>query len=372
MSLKIFLTSDIHLGMRFLRYADIREDLVLARFETLANMVAMANEENCQIFAVAGDLFDRLNIPSSQIKQATEILNRFGGGPVLLLPGNHDHLTSNEKDLWLQMQRYAADHLLFLTEMQPYHLDGFGLDVCVYPAPCDKKHSAENHIHWVSRMAKRSSHTYHIGMAHGSLAGFSPDIDGRYYPMTEEQLLQCRLDLWFLGHTHKQFPDRENVGSIFFPATPEPDGFQCEHSGKAWLVAIAEDKTITTRSLSTGKYRFVDCTQAKAIIYQSIAKMRDFLDSFLERAEYTLLRIDVKGRIARDELYELQELRDKYQETFFYLSMDFSALQALVSQEQIAVEFSQNSFAYRLLSQIPEEQAEDLQIAYSLLEKAKF
>jgi len=52
-NLRIFLTSDIHLGLKFSGYPEIQKELADARFETLERCVLRANEEKCHIFAVA-------------------------------------------------------------------------------------------------------------------------------------------------------------------------------------------------------------------------------------------------------------------------------------------------------------------------------
>jgi len=50
MALKIFCTSDLHLGMKFANYPDhIRESLVEARFKTLESLVEKANSEKCNL-----------------------------------------------------------------------------------------------------------------------------------------------------------------------------------------------------------------------------------------------------------------------------------------------------------------------------------
>ena len=60
--MKIFLTSDVHLGMKFAGYPGVQERLVQARFDALKRCVDIANEKACELFVVGGDLFDRVFI----------------------------------------------------------------------------------------------------------------------------------------------------------------------------------------------------------------------------------------------------------------------------------------------------------------------
>ena len=45
MSLKIFLTSDLHLGMKFAGYPEVQAELSEARFNALEKLVGTANEK---------------------------------------------------------------------------------------------------------------------------------------------------------------------------------------------------------------------------------------------------------------------------------------------------------------------------------------
>jgi len=89
MSLKIFHTADIHLGMKFAGYPEVQSELTEARFVTLENLAKKANEESCDLFVVAGDLFDRTGVAKrghcargSDIKS---VRGKTGPGP---FPGN--------------------------------------------------------------------------------------------------------------------------------------------------------------------------------------------------------------------------------------------------------------------------------------------
>lgn len=56
MGLKIFHTSDIHLGMKFASYPEVQKELSEARLNTLEILVEISNTGVCDIFVVAGDL----------------------------------------------------------------------------------------------------------------------------------------------------------------------------------------------------------------------------------------------------------------------------------------------------------------------------
>src|SRR5512134_3850103 len=102
MTLRILHTADLHIGMKFARgYApEVQEGLIEARFETLQTMIEAANTERCDLFVIAGDLFDSQRVSRKDILRAAAILKNFDGACALVLPGNHDYVQKGEGDLW--------------------------------------------------------------------------------------------------------------------------------------------------------------------------------------------------------------------------------------------------------------------------------
>ena len=86
--MKIFLTSDVHLGMKFAGYPSVQETLIEARFEAMKRCIDAANKRECDLFVVGGDLFDRVSVAKGDIKRAADMLGDFQGRLVAVLPGN--------------------------------------------------------------------------------------------------------------------------------------------------------------------------------------------------------------------------------------------------------------------------------------------
>ena len=62
---RIFHTADIHVGLKFLRgYSEaLQKSLVDERIAVLSKMAKLANQNNCDLFVIAGDLFDTVRVP---------------------------------------------------------------------------------------------------------------------------------------------------------------------------------------------------------------------------------------------------------------------------------------------------------------------
>jgi len=169
--LKIFLTADVHLGMKFAQYPEVQKELSEARFETLKGLVERANAEGCGLFLVAGDLFDRVSVPKETIVRAAAILGEFQGELTAVLPGNHDFHATGSDSLWAEFGSRSGDRTLVLAEKRPYPLRP--LQPRRRPLPRALRGKALG--------AKRSGMgsgapggAFHVGVAHGSLMGSPP------------------------------------------------------------------------------------------------------------------------------------------------------------------------------------------------------
>jgi exonuclease SbcD len=369
LSLKIFHTADIHIGMKFNSYPDnIRNCLVEARFDVLDKMIQIANDKQCNLFVIAGDLFNNINIPKLEIDSVVNSLDEFNGECVIIMPGNHDY--DNEMiDLWKKFNRNIADKTLYLSEEKPYLLKQYGLNAVVYPAPCHSKHSDDNNIGWIKKNENFDPELYHIGIAHGAFEGISPDINRNYYFMSEKELVGIPVDVWLLGHTHVSFPEKSIVKNckIFNSGTPEPDGLDCGHGGYAWIVTICKDKRVTGKKVETGIYRFHD----EQFIINDDEDLNKIKDTILkDNPIKKVVRITLNGRLSSDAFNRRQEIFNKLYDKIAYAIIDDSELGIKVTKEIIDREFTLGSFPHRFLNELAADD-EALQIAYELTQEVR-
>ena len=372
MAIKIFHTADLHLGMKFAGYPEIQDKLINARYETLENMVKIANKEECDLFVIAGDLFDRITVKAGEISRAVKTLNEFEGELVMALPGNHDYYTK-DSNLWNNFSQLAGDRILVLKEPKVYDLKNYHLDAAVFSCPCSSKHSAENMLGWISADNLTSDNLIKIGIVHGSLEGVSPDFDKTYYPMTNEELESKGLDPWLLGHTHLSWPENPDKNSrILIPGTPEPDGFDCKHAGNAFIINLEPASKMKIQKVSTGKYRFL-IKQITLNDEDSIKRMEEKYNK--EEYENTILRLVLKGRLKREELLKVKEAIKSIEEKVLHLQVIQEELDEEITPELINSEFTQDSFPHQLLMSLLKNKDaaanRALQKAYDIIREIK-
>lgn len=367
--LKIFHTSDLHIGMTFRAYPDpeIREKLINARFECLERLIDISNKNQCDLFIVAGDLFDSVFVPKNYVLEVSKILKGFQGKLILILPGNHDFILSDQSSLWSYFKDNSDDNVILLERNEPYYLTDYELDVCLYPAPCSSKNSSESSIKWILDFKKNKDVKLHIGIAHGSLEDVSIDYEGKYYPMKKDDLLKCGLDMWLLGHAHIQYPDDiRSMSNIFYAGTPEPDGFDCKHEGKAWILEIEDNKFIKPVSISSGKYRFL-YEEIFMNDGKDIEKIKELYSS--RKYKDTLLKLRLKGRLKEDLYNEMLEVLKVLKVQLLYVNF-IDEVEKEITIDIINNEFTEGSFPYKLLTSLLDD-PEALHMAYDLIKEVK-
>ena len=374
MPVKIFHTADVHIGMKFTRGYDpgVRDGLIEARIQTLRSMIESANTRNCDLFVVAGDLFNSGKPLKGDILKVTDILGGFEGKVVLVLPGNHDHLQSDGDDLWTKFHDVMKENTKLLSQPQTYDLKPYDLDMIVYAAPCRAKHSKLNAIRWIKETPKDPKTKFHVGIAHGSMEDLSPDFNQDYYPMTHGELLAAGMDLWLMGHTHNRYPDSESghEGKIFFPSTPEPDGFDCTHGGYAWFIELNEDKSLSYQSVPTGRYEFLTI-EKDVFTDQDVESLRSFFKTLDSKKH--LMKLKLKGRVSGKIHDERDTLLKELEKQVLYLEPDLSDLLRQITIDDINREFTEGSFPYRFLKELAldEKSPIALQMAYNLIRDIK-
>lgn len=365
MAVNIFHTGDIHLGMKFNSYSDlIRNDLANARYESLENMIYKSNDLNSNLFVIAGDLFNNLQVGKKDIEKTINILNKFNGQAILVLPGNHDY-DNNVSELWKHFSNLESEKIILLNENKIYNLSNYGLDINVYPAACYNKHSKENNLQWIKE-EEIDQKNINILIAHGALEGLSPDIEGNYYYMSKSELENINVDLCLIGHTHIRYPyvDEINNNKIFNAGTHEPDGLDYKDTGSAWFISLNKEEN-SARKINTGKYKFIDTKISVNSDEELIAEFENLSNLKLDNK---IIRLKISGRISKDAYGNLNKLYSSLESKAYHLIIDDEKLKEKIDEDTINKEFTKGSFPYEFLNRLIDDK-EALQVAYELIRR---
>lgn len=376
--IKIFVTGDNHFGKKYDRYPEIRDRLVDNRFVCFEKMVEKAEQEGCDIFAVTGDLFDNCSsIRKSDVERVVRILAGFAGR-VLVLPGNHDYYTGEEK-VWKDFDdalRTCDNNIIRLDRFEPYPIEIAEETVVIYPAFCRSKHSRENNLGWIKKMSVQKSGQINVGMAHGAIEGVTPDMQKEYFLMTEPELQAIPMDVWLVGHTHIPYPgglsEDEEIGGyrIFNAGTHAQTDLHNNTRGYGFIISVDKqgDKAqVSAKKYQSGTIFFYDiAVRVSSAEGDSLeALLREKLDPL--EAE-SVVRLTVTGSVFSEEYSRRRELYKKYCDRFLSWELQDDELHEEITLDRVREEFAESSFAAKLMEALQGDQTE-LQMAYELLQE---
>lgn len=371
--LKIFVTGDNHIGLKYARHekADV---IINARKSAFKAMVEKANEEDCGLFVITGDLFENNSgILKSDIAYIIDALSAFKG-IAAILPGNHDYYDNSSK-LWRSLEEYIkkTDNVIVLSDYRPYILDINGEKAVIYPAACKSLHSAkgENCLGWI-KGADMSADGYKIGVAHGAVEGETIDSEGEYFPMTRKELEEIAVDVWLLGHTHVPFPrslsetEYSEGERVFNAGTHVQTDVSCNTAGECFIIEIDESKNVRAKKFNSGNLYFF-----RKNLSLTSGNMTEELSAELEKLpENSIVDIILSGAVSAEEYEKREEVITAALSRFIEGTYSDYAMSKLISKELIDAEFPETSFSAGFLTALLDEPKE-AQLAYELLKTLK-
>ena len=374
--IKIFVTGDNHIGLRFNRFAEVSDRLIESRCESIRGMVRKAEEEECDIFVVTGDLFDRINMTEKEVKNVVDILAEFNND-VLVLPGNHDYYTGEER-VWKYFEKAVSkceNNIKLITDMKEFTIDTGSEAAVIYPALCQSKHSTENNLGWI-KDADIDESEFNIGIAHGTIEGVSPDMKNEYFCMGKNELYNIPVDVWLIGHAHIPYPelpaDKYETGhKIFNPGSHEQTDYSNNTEGCAFIVCLDRKdwkKKVSARRVITGNVRFYDIP----VTVEHEKGLRDSIENVVKdipNKENSIIRLTLSGTAVTDEYDEKNDIYDAALSGSMAYECEDKELSELITKEKIRAEFPEISFAAQLLEAL--DDPKELQMAYELVKACR-
>ena len=371
--LRIFVTGDNHIGLKY-RSHEQANVLVSKRITAFEGMVETANQENCALFVITGDLFENTHsVSKREIKILLDTLSCFNG-TVVVLPGNHDYYDKDVK-VWQYFKDVMStcDNIMLLTDYRPYKLSVNDEDVVLYPALCTSLHSApgQNNLGWIKETEIENDSAYHIGIAHGAVEGETIDNEGQYFLMKRSELESIPVDAWHIGHTHVPFPrnltgDFTTGNKIFNAGTHVQTDVSCNTEGQCFIVEIDEDKNVRAKKTVSGNLRFY----RKNITVTAGAMENIIKRELTDIDDNSVVDIILTGAISAEEYEDKNIIIDNALSRFIEGAYNDYAVSKLISKELIESEFPETSFSAGLLITLLDEPKE-AQLIYELLKSLK-
>lgn len=163
--------------------------------DAFARVIDTVLDVRCDLFLIAGDLFDHNRVEGDLIDFVYDQLSRVSC-PTVIITGNHD--CWEERSVLQRMDfRQAGHHVTLLDEVEGKQVAFEELHATVW-GRCMLDHDRTNKP--MAGAPPRKGNLWHIGMAHG-LYMDDPESD-RSSLITPQEIADSGFDYLALGHVH--------------------------------------------------------------------------------------------------------------------------------------------------------------------------
>ena len=307
-------TADWQIGLKAAHVGVVGQRVRKERLAAAGRVVEAAS--GLDFILIAGDTFEDNGVDRLFVQKVADILAAFGG-PVYIIPGNHDPLVPGsvwDHPAW-------GKNISILREPKPINIPGGVL----FPCPAREKHSRKDPTDWIDGSGAKK---IKIGLAHGTVEGVpqqEPD-----YPIPRDAATRAGLDYLALGHWHSTatFPDPDDAIRMAYSGTHETTKFGERNSGNILLVEIEKPGSAPQITpVKTGGLEWVSLDE-EILQAGDISKIRQRIE-VLDHPSTTLLSILVSGLLPMSDCAELTRLKEIIKSRFLFNSIDTSHLRPL-------------------------------------------
>lgn len=313
--MKFLHTADWQIGMKASSLGNAADRLREERLTAGSRVVEVARKYEVQFILIAGDLFEDNAVDRVLVQKTADILSSFGG-PVYIIPGNHDPLMPGS--VWEHPVWRKAENLHVLREEKPMKTP----DAFLFPCPLFEKNSGRNPTAWIP---KERSGDIRIGLAHGTIQNVR--LDEPDYPIPRNAAQSANLDYLALGHWHSCATYSETDGAVrmAYSGTHESTRFGERDSGNVLIVEVPEAGVApSVTPVRTGRFEWLTRTHELREPGDP-ARVRAEIES-MRNTDSLLLEISLTGLFTAKEQAELDHIEQILNSRFQYGVLDASRL----------------------------------------------
>ncbi len=238
--LKFLHTSDVHLGAYDHSKAERTMERRQEMHDTFRSVIDLSITERVDFMVIAGDFFDNARVQEDTLQFAGEQLARVPG-PVVLLPGNHDHVGPGSVYDRLDLTALAPNlRLMREPDGEFVMLDDLSVELW------GRSHTElDPDFRPFEDAPSRREADWHIGVGHGHFL-HPMSADHSSYHIYEDHFAVLDHDYFALGHWEQQ--TRVAAGEGLAAYSGAPDGLAGHTGGRVLIVNLEGDGTVRLES----------------------------------------------------------------------------------------------------------------------------
>jgi len=239
--MKILHTADLHL-----------KDIGNERWDALKNIIRIANDNDCQVITISGDLFDT-GMDAEKIRAELRGLFSKTGARILIIPGNHD------KNVYKEGYHFG-DNVEVIRRGDPVRIDR-----CVFwglPFENYNQYEVLENLYALKRKIDemKDNDEIHFLLIHGelidslfSINDFGEEGYDRYMPFRLSYFDEMGVDFVLAGHFHTNCTVRQFHGGFFiYPGSPV--SITRRETGKRKVVIVDTENSNIEEIVTDGFY----------------------------------------------------------------------------------------------------------------------
>ncbi len=312
MEIKIAHCADIHLGIR----PDKENYLSRMRAEEIKSsflkMIDIVRDGKVDLFLIAGDLFDDVDINSREVSDVKEA---FAGlkTRIIISPGNHDPFTVNSPycSVWPDNVFIFKNNIIDCFEIKE-------LETRVWGSAFTPLNNSGARI-----KVKNDDKFINILVTHGTCPSGNDDL---YNPISLSDIKDSNINYVALGHIHKRTPVLRTGKTFYaYPGCLEGMGFK-ELGEKGFYIGNISNVTCKMNFIKVSKRSYLDLCIDITTLNSSVdicnhvfAKIQK---KYGENYKDNIYKIILTGMIPDSFSLDIQYIKNKLQEKVFFARIE--------------------------------------------------
>ncbi len=318
MSIRFIHTADWQIGKPFANFpSELAGELAAARLSVIPRIAAAARARDARHVLVAGDIFDSPGIETLLLRRTLEHLRRETDVTWVLLPGNHD--PARREGIWDRARVIGLpENVAVLTEPVAFALTPHA---SVLPAPLTSHMPGRDPTDWFDAAPSAPGHV-RIGLAHGSITGFSTDGESNV-TIAPDRASRAKLDYLALGDWHGATRIDKRT---WYAGTPEPDRYPANTPGYVLSVTVQAGAEPVVEQVRVAQFTWArhDAMLASGDDIWTLA--RD-IEALVPDPVASLVRVKLSGSLTITDEGALKSWAEETAGRLRHLDLDTDALQ---------------------------------------------
>lgn len=313
--IKIFHTADIHLGAKFGWLNNKSSDFRKKLLQSFENVVNKTIEHKCNIFILAGDLFDTPYPNKTTIAFVQNQIQKLNNNRIysILIPGNHDY--SEDNLIYKKLKFDNPFNFVFLeNKPQGFHINEFNLTI-YSSGKFDKSDIPE-----FQKKINVDNSNKKILVLH---SGFDIGQNDKSV-LTKEDIESLQCDYIALGDWHGTLDVSTKETKAWYPGSIEPLAIDQKNSGNALIIDISEETKIEEIKISSTiiHKQIININQISNTNLTSETILTRILNSINDNPIGTYIKIiELQGSIPFDIDINIENLREVLTEKYYFLKI---------------------------------------------------